>query len=489
MKSTQRGLVGWATTGLLLAGFVCVAVAQGYDDRQTGNWTNWATWNGSDLGYPDGAGDTVLIDSAVVQVSTLIDSNIDPVTIALGGTLQILQNSSDQNVDLTLAGGLLSLPGNTAVGDSVNGDITVTTNSGVFAQGHGNPMARQADYLNGDIKDGATTGQLHLTGANYALISLSGNNSGFSGGFLVDCPGSPSLLLRSAGSLGTGATTINAGGLRVDVTQTNGIVPSSLRVESGKGLTLYNHFDTESITLSGWNIAFAHGAFVQFGPDRTGKIDNTCTLTLEGALRIGSSQDGRWNGAGEIATPLATSSNILVAFPNVSDSGLGGENGTIVRLSADNRGITGDIRVDVAATPANPMYNVLEGAAANALGTNNSIIIDDQGTLRPTVSGALNGSQQLYLLASAITNRLGVLDLNEDNTVSVVRTGGVWNAEIGAVEGGFPVPKGLYDGAGPLNDPADLGGFVDFSDGAGGYNTLTVLNSGLPLRGIVLRIR
>ena len=467
-----------------LAG-VALAVPTAFNDVNDGEWDasvkdTWGTGVGGDYpgkeylpGPPEVPDlDTALINSNTVTANVAIAPGV-VTTVQAGGVLYI-PGGATRSMTLTLDGGRLYQAGWSSA-SHVAGTVTVLQGSEVYTSGHSNPIAAQTSYLDADISDGATTGQLHLLGANTSILVLTGDNSGFSAGMLVDTPGY--VKLDSDGALGTGAAIVNTR-LVNDANQTGTVAsPSSVTVNSGGRLDVGNRYNVGR-TISSWPITMAGNTTLAFGPVQTGKLDATCSLTLNGDTRFYIQQDGRWNATNEIACPITSSSNILVDDSAAGEQDQGGENWTRLTLSADNSNFTGDIRVLKNGVLTNNLVDlILVGGAANALGSNNSIIVHAGAELEITDPGALNGTNIVHLL----TGSEGVMDLQEDATVLALSTGGTWNDVEGEVEGGEWAGPGVYiDGFDP---------YVQFNG-----HTLTVLQTftavpepaGLSLVGLAL---
>jgi len=445
-----------------------VAGATAFNDANDGKWDasdadTWGTGVGGDYpgaeyapGPPEVPDpDIVTIDSNVV--TTNIDIRPEVVTTVQAGGTFLVPAGLTQNAPITLDGGRLQLTG-WGTASHMAGAVTVLQGSEVYTTGHGNPKAAQTSYLDGDIQDGGTTGQLHMLGTDTSILVLGGDNSAFSGGMLIDTPAY--VKLASDGALGTGATIVNTR-LVNDANQTGTVAsPSSVTVNSGGRLDVGNRYNVGR-TISGWPITLAGNTTLAFGPTQTGKLDATCSVALTGDVTFYIEQDGRWNGTGEVACPITGTSNILVKDSGATDSGQGGyDDWSRVILSADNSTFSGNIRVEKKPVGGDPVDLILVAAAPNALGVNNSIVIGGGAELEITDPDALNGTNTVFLL----TGSSGLMDLQDDATVLALNLGGTWNDVLGEVEGGDWVQKGVYT--------SGLDPYVLFNN-----HTLTVLES------------
>ena len=464
---------------VVMAGNVGLAAPMSFDDVATGNWSAPATWGqateypGNDHpGDPPGPeADDVTIDGHLGNLRTVtgdivIPTVVTPITVKTNGRLYF--NNIDQSVDIILDGGTFWQRGyNSGSESDMYGDVTVLSDSTHYMEGHGNDMNANTAKLHGDIKDGATTGQLHMTGIHTTSLIMNGDNSGFSGGFLVDSPGSAAksrcgLHLNSDGGLGTGTTTINTS-VRVIADQTDSVArpaPAGVAVNSGGLLDIFNYYNY-SVTVSGWNVTMADSARLNFGPFLTGKLDGTCSVAVNGDVMLYIRQDGRWNGTGEIAGPISGAGNILVKDQGANDSSQGGyDDWSRVVLSGNNVGLTGDIRVEKTPATLDPLDLILVAAAPNSLGSNNSVIIGGGAELEITDPNAGNGTNILYLLAGSAA----LLDLQDDLTVLGCNLGATYNGVSGEVEGGNWLAVGDYT--------SGLDPYVQFNG-----HTLTVLQN------------
>jgi hypothetical protein len=448
-----------------------------FDDVQAGNWDAWQTWNATDLGYPSVDGDTVLIDTAKVTVPNTL-AIPTAVTVGGSGILYIPTAASGTRTEtaaLTLDGGQLFLDYvySTRLVDYA-GTITVNSDSEIQTTGWGNRDVHPRGIISGNIVDGATTGQLHNIGTSYTGLVLSGDNSGFSGGFLVDAPGSVSfppgsydrnnagLRLNSDGALGTGDTVVNTS-LFVRANQTNAggrPAPNSVTLSSGSTLRFRdNDAYHANITVTNWDV-ISNGATIDLADENAGFVGGSLAVNAETTLYM--APDNRWSATGQMGCTISGTEDLIVTDTGAGDDGT--PSPSRVRFTADNSGFSGDIRVVRGAAPATPITLIAVGAAANALGVNNNIIISGDCELEVDVLGALGPTNTLYLLAGSA----GLLDLNVAATVWAVHVGGTWDDGLGEVD----ISTGEWLGVGQ-----HTGGYTDYIDFGG--NTLTVLDAHL----------
>jgi hypothetical protein len=456
-------------------GGAALAVPMSFDDEATGNWSAPATW-GETVEYPGrdrGSGpeaDDVTVDTGTVTGDVVIPTVVTPITVKTGGTLYF--NNTDQSVDVTLDGGQLKIRGYNSGGEQIfTGDVTVLSPSEVYTTGHSNHKNSQTAYINGDIKDGATTGRLHFTGEHISRCVLGGTNTAFSGGMLVDIPGY--LKLTGDGAAGSGTLTVNTTAV-VGGNQSSGNQPTFAVVDGG---TLNVGNWNQKVTVNDWDIDMNGGALTFTVGYASGKTNHL----LGGSLDCGTDPweiRKRWGRDAEIGSPVSGSGDVTVSFYSYDGRWGGGA----ILLTGDNSGFSGDIYVEGLTTAGR---TVLAANAPNSLGGNNSILVDGDAELEIGDPAALNGTNTVYLLAGSN----GVMDLQADAVVYSLNLGGTYDEGVGEVEGGTWIDPGVYGGAEPFVYQSQFDGYVEFNG-----HLLTVLNNpmaipepaGLSLMGLAL---
>ncbi len=480
-------LVRLVMTVVLVAalGGMAQAGATAFDDQNDGEWDastkdTWGTGVGGDYpgkeylpGPPEVPDpDTATIDSNTVTGNVAIRPEVS-VTVGKTATKGILNTTVNQDVDMTLDGGQLRQQRQSA-GSVMNGDVTVETASETYALGHSNTQATQTSFINGDIKDGATTGQLHVLGQYASGLVVSGDNSGFSGGFLVDAPGSsrwsrPGLGLGADGALGTGDTTVNSR-MYVQVDQTDSVAcpaPNKVTLASGSVLRFRDSDGFHAnVLVTNWEV-YSNGATIKLGDENSGFAGGNLYVNAETTFLM--EPDGRWMATGNVGCTLTGSAAVIVKDDGTNDNSQNGLNDWArAEFTADNSTFSGDIRVVKAPNTGDPIDLILVGAAANALGSNNSIIVHGGAELEITDPNALNGTNTLYLLSGSE----GLMDLQDDARVLALNLGGTWNGGTGEVDDSKKVAPDIYTEA---TFAADYPGYVDYINFATDTTTLEVL--------------
>ncbi len=302
------------------------ALAGDYDDTTEGNWNSNATWGESDAWeWPATAGDTAVVDTVKVTVPgaatipaltslTLGGSGhlyITPggavtptVTLTGGGKIE---GGYVQNVDLD--GGLNVTGGTSTLQPGTNGSLTFDTN----------PIASTTDNCTLEARSYST--------AYRGAVKLATASPDYSGQWLINNGGS--LRVQADGGLGTGTVTVDGGELRFETADQTGTGPAALDV--------YRSAGDYDLVISVKTVDYA----------------NDPVVTLHENARLNLSNGAQWNDPVHVAgnCRLVGYKTCYLAGPISSDTSnvkitYSGAYGTVLKLSGDNAGYTGDLQID-----------------------------------------------------------------------------------------------------------------------------------------------
>lgn len=418
--------------------------------------------------------------------------------------------------DLRLNGGLLS-HGDSGAIYTVAGNMAVNANSG-FGMGINDPPSGGANRTL--ILDTAISGsnRLHIgtitgTPIYQAFVTLSGNNSGFSGGFTLGGsytnainttfnfnPANSTLKVNHINALGTGPLTINGGSLDL-----NGFSPTIGNFTGAGGTVLTSVAGTAVLTIGSANAT--GGNFAGNINDGAGQVAVTKTgtgsLTLSGTfntytgdtnvnagtLSVPATQTG--NGNVTVADGATFGSNVAIAGDSLLVNTLttGASSGSSIILNSGNTGNPVVAPINASTLTVNaPTVLKLQGTA---LTVGNGIPLLAYGSIGGT-SGLAGLSLQLpaRTLGTIDTGTAGLVKANITSFEQIR-----WNGDVSSAWDIDPTGSGA---SGTLNWKTTTsnvatrylqgsGGIdsVTFDDNATGSTAITINGSDVTPAGLV----
>jgi autotransporter-associated beta strand protein len=331
------------------------------------------------------------------------------------GTLVVGNAGALGSGALTIAGGAVAAAGTIAIPNAVNanGDFSIT--------GTGDLTLSGAMTLNGNrvITNSNTTGTTtfwDIGGTNRSL-TFAGNGDTTVTGFIAT--GTGTLTKNGTGTLiltetntYTGATTINAGTLRVGTGGTTGSLTSA--AITNNATLIYNRSDDVSVG----QVISGSGSVTQQG---TGLLSLTGASTYTGATTIsaGTLQIGSGGTTGSIANTSGITNNAALVYNRSNALSVGSVisgSGSLTKIGAGTLTLTNANTYTGATTLSIGTLSV--GTSAN-LGAAAANLVFDGGTLQVTGTALTNFSGLGHAVSFNADVNVG-LDINDPTNIFTV---------------------------------------------------------------------
>ena len=378
-----------------------------------------------EYGYETGAGHDLTLNGVISSGTDLIKKG--------DGTLY-LNGANTYTGATTINGGVLEVQGGAAIVDTgavtvnSNGTFEVDNNETIGRIGGAGNVVLNANLTTGDTTNTEISGDISGSGGlvkqGASTLTLSGDNSAFSGGITVQDNGSR-LALNSANAAGTGDLTFSGGthlkffnGASGPTTITNNLI-------TGAGSWLYWESGSKALEITGdWS-------------NSSGVVwtNSSETLTMSGVVS-GTASTGFY-GNGTIALTNANNTytgnhhatlDSTIQFTTVANSGVNSAlgAGTTIRFDGGNQGFSGYFE------------NIGEGGSTDRAITIGSTATAREAGIANNGTGALNFSGTFTNNASGGGTRTLLLggDYAGENTISSVLSDGVGGGKLALTKDG-----------------------------------------------------
>lgn len=420
------------------------AAAQAYiwdGGGANGTWSTNLNW-GASAGVPSTtAGSTQTLDfGGTVQLASTMGTNYSASSLTFDSTAGAFTIALGTKT-LTLDGATPTIAQQSSALETISAGTVAFSSAGII------------DLSGGDLTiTSKLTGSSLVTQQGSGTLTLSGNNSGLTGGFEVNSGGTVSVS-TSNNVLGTGTATIDSGATL--------LVTDGRNLAGALNLTGTGVGGVGAVEKTGANTTTLSGA-ITLGGDTTFDVGTGGTLKLSGGV-TGSGDNLTFTGAGAVtlASAFATSSLTLNGSGIVTDSA-SNQIATSTNLAINSGTFSLGTKTEQVASLSGLSGGTLAfGGAAGSLtesGTTNSTFagaITGTGTLANTGTGqlSLTGASAGFTGKITLSDGSIIADATNATGTATVTVSNLGNFEV---EGGSTLGSkfSLSTNGGPGNNGA-----------------------------------